>query len=49
MLKVRDIVPFLGSATNKLVAQKAAADAAESSGWFSAEARAALARKGVDR
>ncbi|KIK06387.1 hypothetical protein K443DRAFT_278510 [Laccaria amethystina LaAM-08-1] len=28
-------------------AQKTAADAAESSSWFSAEARAALARKGV--
>ena len=44
---MRVVAPFLGSAANKLVAQKAAADAAESSGWFSAEARAALARKGV--
>jgi hypothetical protein len=44
---VRDIAPFLGSVANRLVAQKTAADAAESSSWFSAEARAALARKGV--
>lgn len=44
---MRDIAPFLGSSADRLVVQKAAADAAESSGWFSAEARTALARKGV--